>query len=362
MYLKAYSSRRTKALLSCLTFGLFLSLLLGCKEEKIKYQRGDMASIFKQAKKSNKKVFVLVSDNACGKCSVFENFLNTQSITVDILKKDYICYKADIRIPAEHRIAELLKNPSYPFPYFFDQDGKLLAFGFPNSPEYNIEDLSKITIDEKKFAEMFKMDIGVKQYKTLISNVISYTQLFDSHTKSDSLKAFEMLNISLSMAKYPYNVRSANLLKRESGIQLDTNLIIENYKVSGPDKFLYGDVWKYMGLSKPSNSRNLSSLKQDYEILETNKVMNGLTKGKSYPFKFRIKNISKSELRLLEISHPCDCIKLEWDRSPLAEGKVTMVEGQFTPYSSGSFVKEIFIHSNSKTKPMGVYKLLGTVD
>jgi len=361
-YSNAIQGMTLAKILSFFTLALSFSLILSCKQEKIAYLRGDMANIFKRAKKTNKKVFVLVSDSACGKCSSFEAFLNTQSITVDILKEDFICYKADIRIPSEHRIAEILKNPSYPFPYFFDQDGKLLAFGFPNSPQYNITDLSTIKIDEKKFVEMFKMDIGVEKYKKLVSTAMGYTQLFDAHTRTDSLKAIQLLKQSLSIAAYPYNVRSASLLDRNSVLQLDTNAFLENYRASGPDRFLYGDVWKYMGLSEHPNIRNLKAVSRDYEILDTGKEMKGLRIGESYPFRFRIKNISGSELRFSEISHPCECIKLKWNTSPLASGKVMVVEGLFVPYSPGSFVKEIFIHSNSKTKPMAVYKISGTVD
>lgn len=347
-----------------LLLALLFSTISSCSNKnKISFRRGELNEVFELAKKTNKKVFVLITDSTCGSCLEFENFLHQQSTTCQILNRDYICYKANIRNSREHKIAEIVKCPSYPFPYFFDADGNLLAFGFPNKKEYDISDLNEITIDKYRFPELFHLEISANEYKTLVSMNMKATLLLNTKSKVNVLKSYNLFKESLNISSYPYNIRYTNLLSNKS----NKDILIKrplNSNQNASDKFLYGDISKYTGIGTFTESALKTSRNKDTAdyVLDQTRDLGKLMKSKSYEFSFKIKNLSKRPLVILNVQHPCDCIKLNWSKSSIRHNETAFIKGTFTPYESGTFHKEIFVHNNSLLKPMGIFEIQGTVN
>lgn len=325
---------------------------------KINFLRGDLAKVFATAQKTHKKVFILITDSTCGNCiSLLEN-INGQKQTLKILADNYVCYKADIQDLKEHTIAEIVKCPSYPFPYFFNSTGDLLAFGFPHSKEYNITNLDDIKISEERFTELFKLPISSDQYKKLVTMNIKATLLLD--TKEHA--AFALFKNSLDIAAYPYNLRYINLLARPLEITDKISQALVNSSQNASDQFLYGEIKNYVGIQNitATYSSNLAYNPLDYS-LSNGGEQGVIKKGIPHPFTFSIKNLSAKPLIIYQVSHPCSCVKLLWPNTPIKTNETAIIRGTFNPYEVGSFLKEIFVHTNSLKNPMGTYKISGIV-
>src|SRR5687767_7357304 len=100
----------TNCLFACL-------LLFACHHTPVQYMDGRIEEVFARAKKEDKKVFVLIGNSECGNCEYFRKMLDSQSRTARILQKDYICYTVDALNKQQKDIAQIVKCPSYPFPY-----------------------------------------------------------------------------------------------------------------------------------------------------------------------------------------------------------------------------------------------------
>lgn len=357
------NSQRLK--FSFLHLWLGIALMCTChiscstRSDKIIFIDDSPENIFLLAQKTHKKVFVLITDSTCGSCNHFIDFLNTQTTTKKILSRDYLCYNADIKTLSGHKIAEIVKCPAYPFPYFFDSNGNLLAFGFPNSKDYDITELKNIRLEEYRFTELFKLPISINAYKKLISINIRGTIL---EQQKHELDAYQMFRKSLDIAKYPYNIRHVQLLAGRLNLENDY------FKKDPPkmvpnlsDKFLYGDVDSYMLLGRGNvQAYKTTDSAVDYYINGSTKELGVIKKGQLTRFSFSIKNISQKPLIIYKVSHPCDCIKLSWSTYPIPPNQSTIVKGLFRPYCDGQFNKEIFIHTNSSKMPMGIFTIKGT--
>ncbi|QXU39894.1 DUF1573 domain-containing protein [Pedobacter sp. D749] len=322
--------------------------------------RGDMLDVFRLAKLQNKKVFVVISDSNCGKCNKFFNFLDQQKPTVKRLQNEYVCYKVDINNKNEKAFAELVKCPSYPFPYFFDNSGNLLAFGYPNSKNYDISNLDNIGISNFRFAELFQLNCTINDYKLSISQCLKGTFLF---RMNKFFEAFSLFKNSLEKIIYPYNLRYTNdLIKKAHVINYSINDKVSQYKPSVSDTFLYGDCFPYI-YNNANAPTTLKAIKnQSFKLDSKIKNLGVLKVGNRYFFQFSIVNQSKTPLIIYKVSHPCDCIKLFWTKKPLGYNETSTIKGEFIPYATGEFSKEIFIHSNSINQSMDIIKIVGTVN
>jgi hypothetical protein len=340
----------------------FLGLgVLSCKrtEQRVNYVRGDMGHVFKLAKLQNKKVFVVVTDSSCEKCKSFLNFLDDQNETVKLLTEEYICYKVDIRNKDEKAFAELVKCPSYPFPYFFDNSGNLLAFGYPNSKDYDISDLNKIGISEDRFSELFQIDCTIPSYKSMVSQSLKGTLLMKAKRFPEALVSF---NSSLQSGVYPYNLRYTRiLLKRAKQNQLNVDAFTHKYKPSTSDLFLYGNIFSYIDYKEPAQPKAQTLVEEGISFDSKVKDLGVLKSGNHYSFEFILKNKNKKPLVIYSVNHPCDCIKLSWSKAPIPQNERTVIKGEYTPNSSGGFAKEIFVHTNLTKKPMDIIKIIGTI-
>jgi hypothetical protein len=349
---------------------IFLSFLLctflcisglSCKhlDQRVNYLRGDMGQIFKLAKLQNKKVFVVITDSSCEKCKSFLIFLDGQNQTVEILREKYICYKVDIRNKDEKAFAELVKCPSYPFPYFFDNTGNLLAFGYPNSKDYDISDLNKISISNTRFPELFQLGCTIPGYKSMVSQSLKGTLLMKISRFPEALAFF---NSSLQNGVYPYNLRYTNaLMKKTKDKHLNINVFINKYKPSTSDLFLYGNTFSYIDYQEPAQPKTKKMVGEEITFDSKVKNLGILRSGKHYSFEFILKNKNKEPLVIYSVNHPCDCIKLSWSKVPIPQNAKTVIKGEYTPNSSGGFAKEIFVHTNLTTKPMNIIKIIGTI-
>jgi hypothetical protein len=332
---------------------------------KIRYLRGDVYEVFKLAKRKHKKVFVLITQGECGSCSHFADFLDHQKQTREILDSNYICYKGDVTLPQEHSIAEIVKCPSYPFPYFFDENGNLLAFGFPNSKTYNIVDLSKISISDYRFPELFKMPISTRQYKSLVSLALKAAILVNNSNKLDSLKkALEFTNKSLDIAAYPFNYNASNKLAKRLNVASYNGKSLIRYSPNASDDFLYGKykVEDLAGLNMdgkgPSSTGNDSL---DYIFDKTAELLGTIEHDRKVSFQFQIKNLSHRSLMIGRVFHPCDCVQLKCSKSLVAYNQTAIIKGVFNPTKVGKFSKEIFVHTNSNKTPMSILTISGEV-
>jgi len=342
---------------------LVLSMSECSDNKKITYLSGDMTNIFRLAKKTNKKVFVLLTAGDCGKCSTFESFLDRQKNTVKILGEDYICYKANIENQEEREIAQILKCPSYPFPYFFKSDGTLISFGFPNSPNYDIADLSKISIQQSRFSELFNLTIPVEDYKNLVSLNMKAALLSRGFDDTIPANALVLYKRSLNIASYPYNIRNFNLLSSAKQ-KREMERKISEYSPTASDRMLYGDLDTYMKMDSTMESQIIlmkSERANDYILIDEQKDLGELKKGMKYTFTFRLKNLSETPLVINSVTHPCDCVKLSWPSGKIQPNQSALIKGEFTPYEVGVFNKQIFIHSSSVKNPMGIFMIKGVV-
>ncbi|WP_175634479.1 DUF1573 domain-containing protein [Pedobacter ghigonis] len=335
---------------------------LSCTNNHIKFNKGDLAVIFKKAVKDKKKVFILVSDSLCDKCIQFEDFLNTQQATVNRLQSEFICYKVNVRNPIDRETAALLKVPSYPFPFFFQSDGQLIAFGFPNTKTYDIQDLNRITIDENVFTELFGLNIDTKAYKRLITLVLKAKIMSSSRKKSEVESAVRLVDSSLKIAPYPYNVRLFNEISPKIS-STHSRKLLKHYKATSSDYFLYEDVEGYMKIEDSKSTIDFAAEDEysDFEFSEKRKDLGKLKKGQAYKFQFEISNVSKHSIFIESVNHPCDCLKLNWSKDIINIGGKKVVYGTFIPYQTGEFIKDIYVHTNSITQPMKIYQIKGIV-
>lgn len=338
-------------------------LLCSCTRVKIHYMPGPLQDIFAKAQLEHKKVFILIGNSKCGQCKHFDSLIQEQATTVNILKDQYICYKVDILDSLQRAIAQITKCPSYPFPYFFDNEGNLLALGFPDSREYDITDLSKIGVDEYRFKELFHLPISTDDYKSLVSlNLRAFLLMNKEPTEKNALdSAFKMVTRSVNITSYPFNLWLS--------YQLANRLGYRSYKVSGQmpllsgsERIIYGsiiDSIKRISSGSPIASRLNDSI--GYVFFKEKLDCGQVKKGTDYPFSFEFKNTGKKELLIARAEHPCSCIELTWPQNAIRPGETGSIQGVFHARELGTFSKDVFVHATTAQIPMRTVILTGTV-
>jgi hypothetical protein len=352
-----------KQLLGCLlTFSMFVS----CRQVGVHYVDGTIEQVFAMAHRENKKVFVLVTSSQCGLCKHFSNFLDSQWTTTRILADDYICYKADILDVRKKDIAQIIKCPSYPFPYFFDKEGNLEAFGFPESKTYDISDLNKIFIDEYKFRELFRLPISTQQYKRLVSlNLQSF--LLTKQTPADRVlldSAYRLAARSLNIAPYPYNIylswKLGNTLNKPS----DEITRLSRPQLMPSDRLVYGKLIDSIPLRTDSGflAANKRTDSIAYSFANPSQDCGVIKKGTDYSFNFTFTNTGTGKVVIAKAEHSCSCIELQWPKQPVMPGQKGIITGVYHATDKGRFTKEIYVHVASPQVPMKVISLSGVVD
>lgn len=346
---------------------LLILLTASCKHTpaSIYYESGPIEEIFVRAKQEHKKVFVLISNSECGQCEGFKKKLNTQATTVGILAADYLCYYADVMDPGQKDIARIVKCPSYPFPYFFDEDGNLEAFGFPNSPDYNISNLSDIRVDEYKFRELFRLLITTPDYKQLVSlNLRAYLLMKQQPGKQLLIDSAYNLSLrSMNIAVYPYNTYLTHLLGQRTRYPSPTPLpLLVIPSLTHADQVVYGSLLDSIPYSLGDSLHTITTTDEIAYIFDTNSQECGtIAKGTDYNFHFAFRNTGTKELVIAKAEHSCSCIELQWPKQPIPPGGTGSISGVFHADEKGIFKKDIYIHTPSPKVPMRIISLTGVV-
>lgn len=244
--------REAICLLSCL-------LLFSCHRHPALHPRDPLEDAFILAKKEHKKVFVLITNSQCGTCAALVKRIDTTSATRRILRDNYICYTVDVLDTTQNRIAQIVKCPSWPFPYFFDSDGTLDAFGFPAQEQFDIHDLSKIGIDEDRFKELFGLPISTARYKEMVSLTMRAWLLAGNHrTGADAEdSAYHLVRRSLDIAVYPFNLYLAqSLARRRDPSDLSALEQFRQSQIMRNDPLTYGHLLDSIGWKRDNNANN----------------------------------------------------------------------------------------------------------
>lgn len=345
---------------------VILLFLFSCHTDNITYKQGTLSDIFNEARFKKKKVFILVTDSLCNRCKEFERQLNAETFTVDILRQEYISYKVNVRDPQYKITAQILKCPAFPFPYFFDSDGKIIAFGYPNEKEYDLRKTAAIKVEEFTFKEMFKMNIPVAKYKQMVYYTLNaYLEMKSAERNSgDFHKAYELIEQSITTAPYPYNLYLGYQLSKKQELYTKSreyiNQIKLNYKPA--DRFMYGTMMNDLGLPDDAYTKEISGA-DSTGVLYDNKerIYQDVKLGSDVPFSFTFMNTGSQPLLIEKAHHPCNCIDLEWTRNIIATNDTGTIRGVFHANEKGTFYKEIYVHTNNTTSPMNTIVLRGEV-
>ncbi|HEY0610521.1 MAG TPA: DUF1573 domain-containing protein [Chitinophaga sp.] len=345
-----------KYLLTCI---LPVLLLLSCHHSPVQYVDGTIEEAFARAKKENKNVFIIIGNRECGNCDGFRKMLDSQSRTARILQRDYICYNADASDNRQKDIAQITKCPSYPFPYFFDSDGKLLAFGFPNSKEFDIRNLDRIGIDEYIFREIFRLPISTQRYKKLVSlNMQAFLLMKgDGERPGARDSAYQLAKRSLDIAVYPYNIYLSYTLGGPGAV---AQLMRPEYTAS--DKLTYKKLLDTIPLLENSLANQHKGADSTTLVFSKSNQDCGIIKqGTDYTFSFEFTNTGKKDLQIAKADHPCTCIELKWPQHPVKPGATDVIRGVFHAGEKGKFKKDIYVHPASPGMPMKIVTLTGIV-
>jgi hypothetical protein len=350
-------------LLICLLCGI---LSTSCGHHPIAYTTGSLHEIFSRAQQENKKVFVLIANSRCGQCDYFSKRLDSEETTKKILGDDYICYKIDVLDPKERKIAQIVKCPSYPFPYFFDKDGNLEAFGFPMSKEFDISDLSKIGMDEYRFREFFGLSIPIASYKRMVSLALRSYLLSENgrqdRTSTDS--AYQLSRQSLDIAVYPFNLYLAYSLaeRADPGGRVKLRQF-EQPALTNSDKLIYGDLLDTIAWQSNRQTITTTTVNNDFRYSFTRDSLDcgAIKKGTDYAFTFELINTGRKDLVIAMADHPCFCIELQWPQKAIRPGGRDFIKGVFHAREKGNFLKKIYIHTVSPEIPMKIVTLTGVV-
>jgi hypothetical protein len=337
--------------ISQLLFTILSIIVFASCKPKVRYETGTLSDIFEIARKENKKVFILIGDSTCTRCAAFAEFIDTLPGIADALNKDYISYKVDLHDPQQKVAGQIFKTSSVPFPYFLDANGKILAFGFPNSLGFKIDNLDSIYIDEYKFREIFQLNISKYRYTQMVYySLNAYLEAQAIPQKKGTLThALELAQKSVEIGLYPYNLYQVYSFSRRSGL----NELADSYQqklvgnYTSKNKFLYASMMNGIGLSgdlfaeAPAIDR--ADLIFDSEELVADKVV----RGSDLHFTFHFTNTSSLPIKIEKVEHQCTCIEFSWPLKEILPFDTGSICGIYHTSEVGPYDKEIFVHMNS---------------
>jgi len=338
-------------LISQLLFTLLSIVVFTSCKSTVRYETGTLSDVFEIARKKNKKVFILISDSTCTRCEAFAEFLDTLPELADVLNNEYISYKVDLHDPQQKVAGQIFKASSVPFPYFLDANGKILAFGFPNSRDFRVDNLDSIYIDEYKFREIFQLNISKHKYTQMVYyslNAYLEAQAIPQN-KGTLTRALELAQKSVETGRYPYNLYQVYSFSRRLGL----NELADSYQqelvgnYTSKDKFLYASVMNGIGLSgdlfAEAPSINSMDLIFDSEELVADKVVGG----NDLYFAFHFTNTSSHPIKIERVEHQCTCIEFNWPLKEILPFDTGSICGIYHTSEVGPYDREIFVHMNS---------------
>lgn len=77
---------------------------------------------------------------------------------------------------------------------------------------------------------------------------------------------------------------------------------------------------------------------------------------------FRMKNVSRENLLLLQVRTTCHCVSLEWSREPIPPGETGVIRATYDAQREGDFYKVIAVNTNFDPNQSVPFALTGKVD
>ena len=99
---------------------------------------------------------------------------------------------------------------------------------------------------------------------------------------------------------------------------------------------------------KQSEQINLTTAEADKPVHEYGSIK----KGSSNPAVFTITNTGDQPLVIFHVSASCGCANVEWEKRPVEQGKMTMINVDMMPDEIGYFNKTLDIYCNIKESPL----------
>ena len=128
----------------------------------------------------------------------------------------------------------------------------------------------------------------------------------------------------------------------------NTVLLVGNPSLNPEVWNLYKKVVLGDDFSKPKEKVKSTEVFIEHPVLE----LSGLKKDKVTQKEFALKNSGNSPLIINNIITSCVCMVPEWDKSPVAPGKTTIIEVVIKPEETGYFHKIIDVFCNTKSSPV----------
>jgi hypothetical protein len=77
---------------------------------------------------------------------------------------------------------------------------------------------------------------------------------------------------------------------------------------------------------------------------------------------FKVKNISRENLMLLQVRTTCHCVSMDWSREPIRPGETGVIRATYDAQREGDFYKIISVNTNFDPNQAVPFALTGKVD
>lgn len=77
---------------------------------------------------------------------------------------------------------------------------------------------------------------------------------------------------------------------------------------------------------------------------------------------FKVKNVSKENLLILQVRTTCHCVSVDWSREPVAPGETVIIKATYDAQREGDFYKIISVNTNFDPNQAVPFALVGKVD
>ena len=77
---------------------------------------------------------------------------------------------------------------------------------------------------------------------------------------------------------------------------------------------------------------------------------------------FKVKNISKENLLILQVRTTCHCVSMDWTREPISPGETGVIRATYDAQREGDFYKIISVNTNFDPNQGVPFAMTGKVD
>jgi thiol-disulfide isomerase/thioredoxin len=171
---------------------------------------------FRQARKQDKKVFVIMGANGCGKCDKYLKSLDRSFTAKKVLQRDYICCKLNMNEAYGKEFAMLLGAAFSPYSCFFTSKGELEAFRI-GEHDFDFKDITKNKVDDYTFRELFNYTTDYPTYKQQASLAVQSClwQKEGAVGEQDLSKSYDLIKRSIDIYPNCGNLSLAYQISKE---------------------------------------------------------------------------------------------------------------------------------------------------